>query len=94
MEENTIPTPYEKIKIFTGTSLPSVGMEGYLEMLRGICQRRELSNLVLTLKDLIPDYNPSAQLLRRVVDLPDPGREPLAVLRDGMDRRRAAAISA
>ena len=26
--------------------------------------------LVLTLKDLIPDYNPSAQLLRRIVDLP------------------------
>lgn len=91
MEENTIPTPYEKIKIFTGNSLPSVGMEGYLEMLRGICQRRELSNLVLTLKDLIPDYNPSAQLLRRVVDLPDPGREPLAVLWDGVDQRRAAA---
>jgi FlaA1/EpsC-like NDP-sugar epimerase len=94
MEENTIPTPCERIKIFTGNSLPSAGIVPYLEALRGICRRREVSNLVLTLKDLIPDYNPSAQLLRRVVDLPTPGREHLAVLRDGRDRRRADPISA
>jgi FlaA1/EpsC-like NDP-sugar epimerase len=94
IEEDTIPTPCEKIKIFTGNSLPSVGMESYLEALRGICQRREVSNLVLTLKDLIPDYNPSAQLLRRVVELPNLGREHRAVLRDGLHRRREATIGA
>ena len=70
MEEDTLPTPYEKIKIFTGNGLPSAGMEPYLEALRHICERRDVPGLVLTLKDLIPDYNPSAQLLRRIVDLP------------------------
>ena len=70
MEEDTLPTPYEKIKIFTGNGLPSAGMEPYLEALRHICERRDVPGLVLTLKDLIPDYNPSAQLLRRAVDLP------------------------
>ena len=70
MEEDTLPTPYEKIKIFTGNGLPSAGMESYLDALRHICERRDVSGLVLTLKDLIPDYNPSAQLLRRIVDLP------------------------
>ena len=70
MEEDTLPTPYEKIKIFTGNGLPSAGMEPYLEALRDICERRDVPGLVLTLKDLIPDYNPSAQLLRRVVHLP------------------------
>jgi FlaA1/EpsC-like NDP-sugar epimerase len=94
IEENTVPTPCEKIKIFTGNSLPSAGMESYLEALRGICQRREVSNLVLTLKDLIPDYNPSAQLLRRVVDLPNSGREHRAVRWNGMERRRPTPISA
>jgi FlaA1/EpsC-like NDP-sugar epimerase len=70
MEEDTLPTPYEKIKIFTGNGLPSAGMEPYLETLRDICERRDVSGLVLTLKDLIPDYNPSAELLRRAVQLP------------------------
>jgi hypothetical protein len=45
-------------------------MEPYLEVLRGICERRDVSGLVLTLKDLIRDYNPSAELLRRAVQLP------------------------
>ena len=70
MEEDTLPTPCEKIKIFTGNGLPSAGMEPYLEALRDICQRRDVPRLVLTLKDLIPDYNPSADLLRRVAHLP------------------------
>jgi len=70
LAEDTLPTPYEKIKIFTGNGLPSAGMEPYLEALRDICERRDVPELVLTLKDLIPDYNPSAHLLRRAIDLP------------------------
>ena len=70
MEEETLPTPYEKIKIFTGNGLPSTGMEPYLDALRDICDRRDVPGLVLTLKDLIRDYNPSAELLRRAVQLP------------------------
>jgi FlaA1/EpsC-like NDP-sugar epimerase len=70
MEEDTLPTPHEKIKIFTGNGLPAAGMEPYLKALREICGRRDLPGLVLTLKDLIPDYNPSVELLRRVVQLP------------------------
>jgi len=94
VEESTVPTPYEKIKIFTGNSMPSLGMEHYLEMLRDICRRRELSDLVLTLKEMIPDYNPSAQLLRRVVDLPTTARGHRALQWDGVDRRSAAPLSA
>jgi hypothetical protein len=45
-------------------------MEPYLEALRDICERRDVPGLVLTLKDLIHDYNPSAELLRRAVQLP------------------------
>jgi FlaA1/EpsC-like NDP-sugar epimerase len=70
MEEDTLPTPYEKIKIFTGNGLPSAGMGPCLEALRDICERRDVPGLMLTLKDLIPDYNPSGHLLRRAVHLP------------------------
>ena len=88
MEEDTLPTPYEKIKIFTGNGLPSAGMEPYLEALRHICERRDVSGLVLTLKDLIPDYNPSAQLLRRIVDLP----KTAVTAAPGAERRRVALL--
>jgi FlaA1/EpsC-like NDP-sugar epimerase len=67
MEEETLPTPHEKIKIFAGNGVPPAGMESYLEALRDICARRDVPSLVLTLKDLIPDYNPSAHLLNRAL---------------------------
>ena len=70
LEGGTLFTPHEKIKILTGNGLPAAGVEPYLEALREICGRRDLPGLVLTLKDLIPDYNPSAELLCRVVSLP------------------------
>ena len=67
MDEDTIPTSCEKIKTFIGTGLPSCDMGTYLEALRNCCEQRDVPGLVLTLKELIPDYNPSAQLLRRAV---------------------------
>jgi FlaA1/EpsC-like NDP-sugar epimerase len=66
--EDMIPTLCEKIKIFTANGLPAAGIMPYLEALRHICRRRDVPDLVLTLKDLIPEYNPSAQILRQVVD--------------------------
>jgi len=70
IEEDTVPTPHEKIRIFTANGLPKAGIEPYLESLRQICASRDVAALVFTLKELIPDYNPSAQLLHRIVDLP------------------------
>ena len=64
MDEDTISTPCEKIKIFTGNGVPAAGMEPYLEALRHICKQRDVPDLVLTLKDLIPDYNPGSPLLK------------------------------
>ena len=68
VEEETIPTPHEKIRIFGGQGLPEAVMEGHLEGLREICRRRDLARLILTLKEVIPDYNPSAQLLGRALE--------------------------
>jgi FlaA1/EpsC-like NDP-sugar epimerase len=66
--EDTLPTRHPKIRIFAGNGLvsPTV-MDAYLDDLRAICRSRETAQLVLTLKDVLPDYNPSASLLRRAV---------------------------
>jgi FlaA1/EpsC-like NDP-sugar epimerase len=65
--EDTLPTSHEKIKIFAGNGLPEQRMTAHLALLREICAARDLAQLIVTLKDIIPDYNPSAHLLRRVL---------------------------
>ncbi len=66
--EDTAPTRHEKIRIYMGNGLPAGDMEGWLDSLRQICRKRDLPQLVLALKDIAPDYSPSAHLLRRLVD--------------------------
>jgi len=66
LEEETLPTYHPKIKIFAnGHSVESVF--DCIEKLRYFCGARDMAGLVLQLKELVPDYNPSAQILRRVV---------------------------
>lgn len=74
-DEDTIPTRCEKIKIFTRGSVPLGNIDSYLETLKQICSGRDLCELVLTLKDIIPEYNPSGPLLQRVVEIHRPHRE-------------------
>jgi FlaA1/EpsC-like NDP-sugar epimerase len=66
-DEQTIPTPHEKIRIFAGNSLPDQDMIRHIDILRDLCAERDTSGLLLYLKDLIPDYNPSSAVLRRVL---------------------------
>ncbi len=68
--EDTLPTSHEKIRIFAGNGLPEQRMSAYLALLREICAARDLARLIVSLKDIIPDYNPSAHLLRRVLATP------------------------
>lgn len=66
--EDTLPTSHEKIRVFAGNGLPEQSVASCLEELRRICATRDLSRAVLILKDVIPDYNPSGCLLRRVLE--------------------------
>jgi FlaA1/EpsC-like NDP-sugar epimerase len=63
-EESTLPTRHEKIKIFSGPSLDYGGMTGPLETLREICAERDVTQLILQLKEIVPEYNPSSNVLR------------------------------
>jgi len=60
MEESTLPTSHEKIKVFAG---PPVSQAFMMERLREVCASRDVGGLVLLFKELVPEYNPSVQIL-------------------------------
>ena len=68
MLEDTAPTTHEKIRIFVGNCLPPVDMLGWLDHLREVCKLRDNGGLVVALKEIVPDYSPSAHLLKRVIE--------------------------
>ena len=80
MLEDTAPTAHEKIRIFTGNGMPEGDIETWLGCLREACETRDVGRLVLALKEIVLDYNPSAHLLKRVIGTRD----------DTRDRRAAA----
>jgi FlaA1/EpsC-like NDP-sugar epimerase len=76
LEEQTLPTYHPKIKIFAnGSSHESV--LDRIEQLRFFCGARDMAGLILQLKDLVPDYNPSSQILHRVVQPASPVVNPV-----------------
>jgi FlaA1/EpsC-like NDP-sugar epimerase len=78
MLENTAPTTHEKIRIFVGSGVPEDEMARWLGDVREICEKRDLGELILMLKEIVPDYSPSSHLLRRIVE---PRRRVLATSR-------------
>jgi FlaA1/EpsC-like NDP-sugar epimerase len=65
MEEDTVPTSHSQIRVFTGRSAPQESISRCLEELRRATEARDAGGVVLSLKELAPDYNPSSFLLRR-----------------------------
>jgi FlaA1/EpsC-like NDP-sugar epimerase len=85
-EEDTLPTFHEKIKVFAGPSVPPEKMQEELQAVRRLCALRDARGLVLRLKDMVPDYNPSTDILRTlfaertpIASLPAPRRFKAAV---------------
>jgi FlaA1/EpsC-like NDP-sugar epimerase len=68
MLEDTAPTAHEKIRIYTGNGMPAGDMVAWIDYLREICEARDAGRLVLALKEIVLDYNPSADLLKRVIE--------------------------
>ena len=78
--EDTIPTEHEKVRIFVGNGVPEGNINSWLDELRDLCAARDTGRLMLALKELVLDYSPSADLLRRVVEAKD--REPRVAVLD------------
>jgi FlaA1/EpsC-like NDP-sugar epimerase len=64
-EENTVPTTHAKIRIFAGPRVTRDAIGISLDHLRLAVQRYDAGDVVLALKELVPDYNPSSHLLRK-----------------------------
>jgi FlaA1/EpsC-like NDP-sugar epimerase len=67
LDEDTAPTAHEKIRIFVGNGIPEGDILGWLDTLREICRSRDTGRLVVALKEIVLDYSPSANLLKRVI---------------------------
>ena len=67
LDEDVLPTYHEKIKIFSGTTQSWSRMEKQLSHLQYLCAARKFDELILALKDIVPEYNPSSELLRRAI---------------------------
>jgi len=65
--EDTLPTSHEKVRIFVGSGAPDIDVEEWLASVREICRARDVGQLVLALKEMVSDYSPSVDLLRRLV---------------------------
>jgi FlaA1/EpsC-like NDP-sugar epimerase len=78
MLEDTVPTVHEKIRIFVGNGMPEGDMLTWLDCLREICEARDTGRLVVALKEIVLDYSPSTNLLKRVIEA-RPGRARHAV---------------
>jgi FlaA1/EpsC-like NDP-sugar epimerase len=67
MLEDTAPTAHEKIRIYVGNGMPAGDMVAWIDYLRKTCESRDAGRLVVALKELVLDYSPSADLLKRVI---------------------------
>jgi len=65
-DEHTVPTAHEKVRIFAGDSSHIPDTDAFVERVSSLCARRDYSILLL-MKDLVPEYNPSSHILRDVL---------------------------
>jgi len=64
LNESTLPTRHEKIRIFAGRVIPWSTMEPQLKQLRRLSNARCFNEALEFLQGMVPDYNPGADLLR------------------------------
>jgi len=69
-EENTLPTPHPQIRVFAGKGVAREALARCLQDLRQAVETRDAAGAVLLLKELIPEYNPSAYVLERALGEP------------------------
>ena len=70
--ENTLPTFHEKIKSLAGTPVAPQKMQEELEAIRRLCALRDARGLFHRLQELVPEYNPSADILGALSAEPAP----------------------
>jgi FlaA1/EpsC-like NDP-sugar epimerase len=67
--EDTVPTKHEKIRIFMGNIQSEREIQSWLDSLHKICESRDTGRLVVALKEIVMDYSPSTDLLKRAIGI-------------------------
>ncbi len=62
IDEDTVPTPHPQIRVFAGNSA-GADLVGLTRAMRA----RDAAGVVLALKEIVPDYNPSSFVLNKVL---------------------------
>jgi hypothetical protein len=62
---NTVPTPHAQIYVFTGKRVAREALARCLQELRQSVEAHDAAAAVLSLKELIPEYNPSTSYWSR-----------------------------
>lgn len=65
--EDTVPSQHEKVRIFAGKEIPNADLISWVESLQRICDSRDTARLLIALKQIVADYNPSMNFLQRAV---------------------------
>jgi FlaA1/EpsC-like NDP-sugar epimerase len=64
-DESLIPTSHSKIRSYVcHENLNAMQIKASLHRLQAIVEGQDIANLVVLLKELVPDYNPGAELLK------------------------------
>jgi FlaA1/EpsC-like NDP-sugar epimerase len=61
--EGLLPTHHEKINVFAGEAFPWPEIERHLTRLRIACRERNCDELISVVRQVVPEYRPSAELL-------------------------------
>jgi FlaA1/EpsC-like NDP-sugar epimerase len=64
--EGTVCTRYENIRVLDTPAIDHQQLDRRMQILRSVCNGRDLAGLVQALKTIVPDYSPSDELLRQV----------------------------
>jgi FlaA1/EpsC-like NDP-sugar epimerase len=84
-DEHLVPTSHPKIRSYLcRQNLDVMQIKASLQHLQAVVEGHDVANLILLLKELIPDYNPGTELLKTALSIKpfDAGPDKLAVRRD------------
>jgi len=62
--ENTVPSEHAKIHIFVGANYSKARVHEWLHAVHETCSHRDIGRLMLKLKEFVPEYSPSIQLMK------------------------------
>jgi len=69
VEENTVETPHAQIRVFTGIHPRPEAVTRALGELRAALEAQDAGGVVMCLRGLVPDYNPSNVVLRQAFEI-------------------------